>query len=279
MKDDINALDMIQSESIDDEINRIVDDLTLFDDELMSKVFDNNVPAAELLLRIILERDDIKVRSVKGQEEFKNPYPKGRNIRLDIHAIDGNGVEFDVEVQRNKAGSHPRRTRFHGSMMDTRMLKELQEFKDLKDAYIIFICQHDKFKENKPIYHIDKTIRETGNAYEDGSHIIFVNGAYRGDDSFGFLAHDFNCKTSKRMHYKEFAEGVKHFKETEKGRETMCESVERYANEKSESSRINTLAEAVKMLMKNTSVSLEQAFSNLGITDSDQKLISKRILK
>lgn len=46
-------------------------------------------------------------------------------------------------------------------------------------------------------------------------------------------------------------------KEAEKGCEIMCGAVERYADKKAqksaEVSRINTLAGAVKMLMKNTS--------------------------
>ena len=41
-----------------------------------------------------------------SQVEFKNPYSGGRNIKLDIDAVDENGVEFDVEVQRNTKGSH-----------------------------------------------------------------------------------------------------------------------------------------------------------------------------
>lgn len=264
-----------QSAETDAEVLQIIDDLTLFDDTLMSKVFDKNIPAATLLLQIILERDDIEVIEVKGQEDLKNPYPKGRNLKLDIHAVDMKGVEFDVEVQRNTRGSHFRRARFHGSMMDSRMLKEKQEFKELRDAYVIFICQHDKFKQNKPIYHVDKIIRETGELFDDGAHIIYVNGKYRGDDAIGRLNHDFNCKSSKSMYYREFAEGVKHFKETEKGREIMCESVERY----SDKNRIKALADAVKMMMKNTSYSLEQAFSILGITDNDRKLITKQLFK
>ena len=93
-----------------------------------------------------------------------------------IHAIDKKGVEFDVEVQRNEEGSHVRRARFNGSMMDSRMLKKKQEFKELKDAYVIFICQHDKFGKNKPIYHVDKVVRETGKPYDDGAYTIYVNG-------------------------------------------------------------------------------------------------------
>ena len=48
-----------------EELNKAIDDMTLFDDDLMSKVFDGNTEATELLLRIILERDDIKVLRVK----------------------------------------------------------------------------------------------------------------------------------------------------------------------------------------------------------------------
>jgi hypothetical protein len=34
------------------------------------------------------------------------------------------------------------------------------------------------------------------------------------------------------MFYEELSDGMKHFKETEGGREVMCEAVEEYANEK-----------------------------------------------
>lgn len=102
-----------------------------------------------------------------------------------------------------------------------------QDFKELKDTYVIFICQHDKFKENKPIYHVDKIIRETGKVFDDGAHIIYVNGKYRGEDDYGKLAHDFNCKKADNIYFKPLADGVRHFKETEKERDAMCESFEK----------------------------------------------------
>ena len=51
-------------------ISILVDELTLFDDDLMSRVFDKNIEATELVLRIILGRN-IKVISVDGQETFQ----------------------------------------------------------------------------------------------------------------------------------------------------------------------------------------------------------------
>lgn len=51
-------------------VNELVDKLTLFDDDLMSRVFDNNIEATELMLRIIMGRN-INVISVIGQDEIK----------------------------------------------------------------------------------------------------------------------------------------------------------------------------------------------------------------
>lgn len=52
-------------------VEQIIDDMNLFDDDLMSMVFDKNKEATELLLKIILKQDDIQVVSVVGQREFK----------------------------------------------------------------------------------------------------------------------------------------------------------------------------------------------------------------
>ena len=236
-----------------DRVRRIIDDLTLFDDDMMSLVFDKNIPATQLLIRIILKRDII-VKSVKGQEEFKNPIVGGRDITLDIHAIDIDGEEIDIEVQGNYEGSHVRRARFHSAMLDSRMLRESDVFKSLKDYYVIFIYKKKKKKKGLPIYSADRTIMETGEALNDGAHIIYVNGTYTGNDEFGKLMQDFHSRDSKEMHYKELADSVHHFKETKKGREIMCEAVKKYAEEYN----IENKAITVQNLMKNTGWTLEQ---------------------
>ena len=48
-------------------------------------------------------------------------------------------MKIDVEVQGNSEGAHVRRARYHSSMVDSRMLKEGQAFRELKDSYVIFI--------------------------------------------------------------------------------------------------------------------------------------------
>lgn len=213
-------------------VDQIIDDLDLFDDDLMSMVFDGNIPATELLLKIILKRDDINVISVVGQREFKNPIVGGRDIRLDILAKDSKGKHYDIEVQKKPEGAHVRRARFNSSMMDVRMLKAGQKFSELRDSYMVFITETDIFGHGIPIYTVNRRFEEIDDWFHDGSHIVYVNGSYKGEDAVGKLMHDFGCKESKDIYYPELAEGVKHFKEEEGGRKVMCEAVEKYAEEK-----------------------------------------------
>jgi hypothetical protein len=235
-------------------VDQIVDDMDLFDDDLMSMVFDGNIEATELLLGVILKREDITVISVVGQREFQNPVVGGRNIRLDILAKDSLGKHYNVEVQKKPEGAHIRRARFNSSMMDTRMLKAGQEFSELQDSYMVFITQTDIFGHGLPIYTINRHFEETEDVFDDGSHIIYVNGSYRGDDAIGRMMHDFGCKESKDFFYPELAKGVKHFKEEEGGRKIMCEAVERYAVKYAEKckreERLNTIC---NMIQKNYS--------------------------
>lgn len=54
----------------EERINKIIDELTLFDDDLMSRVFDKNIEATEYVLQIILGRK-ITVVSVKDRKISK----------------------------------------------------------------------------------------------------------------------------------------------------------------------------------------------------------------
>ena len=261
-----------------DRINKLIDGLTLFDDDLMSRVFDKNIEATELLLRIILERK-IKVISVIGQEEMKSAAVGGRNITLDVHALDENGEKMDIDVQGNSEGAHIRRARYHSSVLDSRMLKEGQEFKEIKDSYVIFIYKRDKFQEGLPLYHIDRYVRETGKLFEDGSHIIYVNGNYKGDDEIGYLMQDFHQTDPDNMHYKELSQGVRHFKEVEEGRDTMCEAVQEYAKEYANEYANEKQAANVKNLMESAGFTMERALDSLKIQGEEREAIIQLLQK
>lgn len=262
-------------------VEQIIDDMNLFDDDLMSMVFDANIEATELLLEIILKKNDIIVVSVVGQREFQNPVVGGRDIRLDILAKDSTGKHYNVEVQKKPEGAHIRRARFNSSMMDSRMLKAGQEFSELQDSYMVFITQADIFGHGMPIYTINRHFEETNDLFDDGSHIVYVNGEYKGNDKIGKLMHDFGCKEPKDIYYPALAKGVKHFKEEEGGRKVMCEAVEKYAKsyaeQYAEKKALDKQIELIRNLMESMKWSAEQAMAALKISDTDKVVLLNRL--
>ena len=155
------------------------------------------------------------------------------------------------------------------------MLKEGQTFRELKDSYVIFIYKHDKFKKGLPLYHVDRYIKETDEVFADGSHIIYVNGNYKGNDAIGQLISDFHQTNPENMHYDALAQGVKHFKEVEGGHEKMSEIVEKYGDERAMKAKIVS----TQNLMKNMKLTLEHALNVLEIQGDEWAVITKQLQK
>ena len=153
------------------------------------------------------------------------------------------------------------------------MLKEKQKFKEIHDSYVIFITKNDYMKMGLSMYHVERTVQETGTLFGDGSHIIYVNGSYKVDaDPVGKLIHDFRCTSAVDMFYQELAKSVRHFKETEGGRSKVCKAME----ERIDRERIETLFDVVKNLMEAMKMSAEQAMTTLKISDADKVVLAKR---
>lgn len=262
-----------------EETLKILGQLRLFDDDFMTKVFDENIEATELLLNIILERNDMEVIKVEKQEvqkEMKNPLVGGRGIRLDIYAKDSEGLVYDIEVQRSDAGADVHRARFISAMLDSRMLKEGQDFSEINESYVIFIVENDVMGADIPIYHADRVIRETGEVFGDGNHIVYVNGSYEGENPIGKLMHDFRCYNADDMYYSELAKQVRFYKDTEKGRDIMCKIIEEYGDKRAEVTRIETMVNDIKNLMESLNLTLEQALSAIKVSDADRAVLVKR---
>ena len=78
------------------------------DGDFMTVCLADNFEGVELILRIVLGRKDITVKSVRTQEPMKNL--QWRSAILDVHAVDNMKKEFDVEIQRKDAGAGAKRT-------------------------------------------------------------------------------------------------------------------------------------------------------------------------
>lgn len=241
---------------------QMVSKLRLLDDDLMTLVFDKNIEATTLLLNIILQRTDLIVLEVVAQRDYKNSMVGGRSITIDIYAKDSEEKIYDIEVQRADRGADSHRARFHSSVIDTKMLKEKENFKEIPDSYVIFITENDVVGDGLSLYHIDRVIKENGSDFGDGSHIIYVNGSYKNDsDPVGKLMHDFRCISSEDMYYPLLAEHVKYFKETDGGRKIMCKAFEELADKRV----LEEKKEAAMKFLANGKLSAEEVAECIGL--------------
>lgn len=235
------------------------------DDDFMSKVFDQNIEATQLLLNIILERTDIRVISVTVQREFKTTI--GHSVRFDVFAEDKNGKPYDIEIQRADKGATPQRARYNSAVLDSHLLKLGEDYTKLGESYVIFITEKDVLKQGLPLYKIERTINMSSALFGDGSHIIFVNGQYNGDDSIGKLMHDFRCKNAEDMNYSVLADKVKYFKTDEGGSNAMCRMMEDMRNETAYAAKKDN---ALKMLKDNLPVEKVAEYSGLSLDEIEQ---------
>ena len=211
----------------------------LMDDTFMNKVFEDK-KCTELVLRIILNRDDLIVDHVNCQQDIKNL--QGRSIRMDILAHDRKGVIYNIEVQNDDAGADPKRARYNSSLLDANITEAGDKYDQLRETYVIFITRNDVLGSGLPIYHIDRTIEETGEKFKDDAHIIYVNSSIQNETKLGKLMQDFWCKRGEEMNYDVLAERVSFFKEKKEGVNQMCEILDEVKRE----SKLETLVDLVK---------------------------------
>ena len=224
----------------------------LLDDDFLTKCFEGDTASIELVLQIVLEKSDLEVLDVRTQVFVENLL--NRSVRLDILATDSTGAKLNVEVQRSDKGAGRKRARYNSSMMDANLLKKGEDFDKLPETWVIFITENDVMGKGLPLYPIERCFLGTGERFEDGSHILYVNGAYRSDTPVGKLMHDFSCTDAADMYYGTLADRVRFFKESKEGIEIMCRAMEDMRNQTLKEGAINSakrmLADGILTLEK-----------------------------
>ena len=228
--------DNLISEKEHEEDLKRISILRYIDDDFMSICFDGFIEGAELVLNTILDRSDLSVISVKTQvhiSRFDN-----RSIWLDVLAVDRDNKIYNIEIQRSDSGASFKRARYHSSALDSKYLMKGKNFSELPETYVIFITENDVIGEDKPIYFVERIIIDSDKSFDDGEHIIYVNGAYKDDGTeLGRLMHDFFCTNPDDMNFDVLAKRARYYKEDEKGVMTMCKVLEDMRNEVREEAR------------------------------------------
>lgn len=126
-----------------------VDELTFADNWMFQAVLRDKEICTEFVERLL----HIKIKNVEYPELEKSiaPFYTSKGVRLDVYLKDEDKV-IDVEIQTYPQEALGKRTRYYQSMIDIDSLMKGHDYTELKDSYILFICQFDPFKtsENSP---------------------------------------------------------------------------------------------------------------------------------
>ena len=189
---------------------KFLSELILMDDIFMRIVLKDR-KCTEYILQTILQKPDLRVKTQSIQSDLKNL--QGRSLILDCLCSDTKGTVYNIEVQNDSHGASPKRARYHSGLIDMHILKKGKSFETLPESYVIFICAKDILKENKQIYHISRTIQESGSKFPDQAEIIYLNTSKDSENELGKLIEDFYTKDPKKMHSKVLAKRVADLKE------------------------------------------------------------------
>ena len=207
----------------------VIKELTIMNDIFMRNVLKKQ-ECVEYILRTIMEMKDLRILNHIVQKDYKNL--QGRSAILDCVARDDKDKRYNVEIQQATEGASPKRARYHSGLLDMNTLNPGQDYEELPDSYVIFITRDDVLGEGLPIYHADRIIREVGETFGDGSHIIYVNSSIQDENTaLGRLMHDLHCKNADEMYSEVLAQRVTELKETEEGSDSMCEALEKLVQE------------------------------------------------
>ena len=204
----------------------------------------------------------------------------GRTIECDIFVLSKDKA-INVEIEKHSFRLKPQRIRYHASVLDCHVSKQSQNFDEMLDIVVIFICEFDPVGKGCPMYHINRQIQESGDIFHDDMQIILVNGSYRADDEIGRLIHDLKCTNSSKMYSEVLRKKTKYYKEDEEGARIMCEAWEEERRKGKAEGRTEgkteTLISSLKSLMETMNLGIEEAMNALKLNDEEKQMCKKEL--
>ena len=154
-------------------------ELTIKDNFMFGAVMmdeDNCKGLLERVLEIQIDRVDVsKEKSIVYHPEYKG-------VRLDVYAKDEKQTRYNVEMQVERKPALGKRSRYYQSQMDMEMLLTGEDYTELPNTYVIFICDFDPFGDGLYRYSTGMVCEETGKSVSDGVKTVYLNAHGRNRD-------------------------------------------------------------------------------------------------
>ncbi len=214
-------------------------------DDIMFRTMAEDKNFCEEILQVILS--DPKLSVLESTPQYAGTNPQGRSVILDAKCVLGDGRKTNIEVQKADNTDHQRRVRYNGAILTTNLTDPGERFENIPDVCVVFISRFDIFNENRSLYHIDRTIRETGKVVDNGFEEVYVNAKIKDGSEVSALMELFVDDAAYNSRFPITSGSKRRYKETEEGQQVMCEIMERIAREERNEgrlegeTRINTL--------------------------------------
>ena len=149
--------------------------LTLLDRFLFDEIMENE-EIHNTVLEILLGRELALLDKVETEKELRTS-PELRAVRMDVYAMDQDGVVYNSEMQKQRKYDLPKRSRYYQGLLDSSLLEPgVVTFSLLNDSYIIVITPYDVFGLKKYRYIFRARCDEDLNCIlPDGAVRIFFN--------------------------------------------------------------------------------------------------------
>ena len=165
------------------------DAITIKNNFLFQETLRNKSLCKQLLERVL----HIQVKTIRYMETEKTMKAQlsSKNTRLDVYVEDKDGNVADIEMQTTDTKSVinyderdektiirelPLRTRYYQNIIGTNMLRKGMHYRELRKAYVIFICTFDPFGAGLPVYHFTYRCKENDSLQMgDLTENIFLN--------------------------------------------------------------------------------------------------------
>ncbi|MBE6354644.1 Rpn family recombination-promoting nuclease/putative transposase [Treponema sp.] len=150
-------------------------DLTFKDNFIFCKVMKNE-EICRKMLEILLKIKVEKIEYIESEKTIENYY-ESRGIRLDVYVKDSDRI-FDIEIQTGNYDDLLLRARYYQGACDVATVRRRTKFRNLKETYIVFICEEDPFGMGLPVYTKKNRFTETDALiYDDKTHAVFYNSS------------------------------------------------------------------------------------------------------
>ena len=145
--------------------------------DFIFKLVFNHKQLAKKLIEKILGISIVTLTVLQSEKFVLNGKKDGKAVRLDIFAKDDEGRGYDIEMQSSNDPNDPLplRARYYVSMLDQEAINKGEHYRELKQTFVIFICNFALFGGKRRMYTFNFRCNEdTSIKLNDNSTIVFL---------------------------------------------------------------------------------------------------------